>query len=114
MPVPDLDSRKRTSPLCLDGLKISHGTKEVGCLVVWFGLDLFDAIEVTLQRYLPGENLQVAHRSSRNCSVIAPLVLTAPEGHVKAAAMPPDACARMRVGACAQNAFNLAQRSQHV
>lgn len=59
-------------------------------------------------------NLQVAHRSSRNCSVIAPLVLTAPEGHVKAAAMPPDACARMRVGACAQNAFNLAQRSQHV
>lgn len=28
--------------------------------------------------------------------------------------MPPDACARMRVGACAQNAFNLAQRSQHV
>ena len=37
----------------------------------------------------------------------------APEGHVKAAAMPPDACARMRVGACAQNAFNQAQSSQH-
>ena len=71
VPVPDLGLRKRTLPIGLDGWKISHGAKEVACLVGWFGVHLFDTIEVTLK--ILQENLRVAHRS-RNSSVVATFV----------------------------------------